>query len=148
MRATGSIRMATRWRWCSAALLIAATGCLNRTTTYYTPTAGEPRLSQDEVRDQSDEVLKIECSRLMGTNKSATGEARIRVEYDKTGAVQRAEITRASNDTAIDTMWGALAARLKFDAQAGQTDDLTAAMLTFGYSCAPNIAITTLQIPQ
>ncbi|MDQ2765529.1 MAG: hypothetical protein M3Y30_00110 [Gemmatimonadota bacterium] len=142
--------MATPWRWSSLAALsaIVVSGCIHQTRTYYKPTAGESRLSQDELRDQSDDMLKIECPRLMGTNKSATGEAKIRIEYDKAGAVQQAEVLRASNDPQIDTVWGALAARLQFQPQAGQTDDLTTAILTFGYSCAPNVAITTLQIPE
>jgi hypothetical protein len=150
MRSTGSIRTATPWRWSSTALFLGlvASGCVHQTNTYYKPTAGDPRLSQDEVRDQSDDVLKIECPRLMGGHQSATGEARIRVEYDRSGAVQQAQITRASNDPQIDTVWGALAARLKFDAQAGQTEELKPAILTFGYSCSPTVAITTLQIPQ
>ena len=148
MKATGSIHMATPWRWCSAAVLVLAAGCFRQTTVYYKPTEGEARLSQDEVREQSDEYLKVECPRLMGSEKSATGEARIRVYYDKTGAVQRAQILRASGDSSVDAVWGALAARLKFDPQAGQTDDLKPAILTLGYSCAPNVAITTLLIPE
>ena len=147
MRITGSIRTAMPWRLCSAALLVVVAGC-RQTKIYYTPTPGEQRLSQDEVREQSDDFLKIECPRLMGSEKSATGEARVRVNYDKTGAVQRAEILRGTGDKQVDTVWGALVARLKFDAQAGQSDDLKPAILTLGYSCAPNVAITTLLIPE
>jgi hypothetical protein len=73
--------------------------------------------------------------------------ARIRVQYDRSGAVQQAQILRTSGDKQVDTMWGALAARLKFDAQEGQTDDLRPGIITVGYSCAPNAAVTTLQLP-
>ena len=148
MRVTGSIRMAMPWRWCSAALFVLVVAGCRRTAVYYTPTAGEQRLSQDQVREQSDDFLKIECPRLMGTHNSATGEARVRIWYDKSGAVQRAQILRSTGDNQVDTVWGALVARLKFDAQAGQTDDLKPAILTLGYSCAPNVAITTLLIPE
>lgn len=149
MPGTDSIPMATRWRWCSlGVLLLLSSACITRRTTYFTPTAGQPRLSQDDLRDQSDDYLAIECSRLMGTGNSATGQARIRVHYDRSGAVQRAEITRGSGDDQVDTVWGALAARLQFDPQAGQTEDLRPGILTFGYSCAPGIATTTLQLPQ
>ena len=147
MRVTGSIRTATPWLWYSAALLAVGAGC-RQTTIYYTPTPGESRLTQDEVRDQSDDFLKIECPRLMGSEKSATGEARVRVYYDKTGSVQKAQILRTTGDKQVDTVWGALVARLKFDAQPGQTDDLKPAIITLGYSCAPNVAITTLLIPE
>jgi TonB family protein len=128
--------------------VLLSAGCVSRTTTYFTPTPGEQRLSQDEVRDESDDMLKVECPRIMGSSTSATGEARIRIEYDKSGAVQRAQITRSSGDNPVDTMWGALAARLQFDPQAGQTEELKPALLTFGYSCSPTAAITTLHIPQ
>ena len=147
MRVIGSIRTAMSWRCCSAALLVVAAGC-RQTAVYYTPTPGEQRLSQDEVREQSDDYLRIECPRLMGPEKSATGEARVRVYYDKTGAVQRAQILRSTGDKQVDTVWGALVARLKFDAQPKQTEDLKPAILTLGYSCAPNVAITTLLIPE
>jgi hypothetical protein len=47
----------------------------------------------------------------------------------------------------MDTIWGALAARLQFDAQAGQTEDLRPGIINVGYSCAPNAAVTTLKLP-
>lgn len=149
MPGTGSIPTGMRWRCCSfGALLLVTAGCVTRTTTYFTPTAGEARLDQDELRDESDDFLSIECPRLMGGGTSATGQARIRVHYDRTGAVQRAEITRASGDDQIDAVWGALAARLQFQPQGEQTEDLRPGILVFGYSCAPGIATTTLQLPQ
>lgn len=146
MRVTGSIRMATRWL-CSSATALALAGCVTRTTTYYKPTEGEPRLDQDEFRQASDELLKVECPRLMGSNASATGQARIRVNYDRSGAVQQSQIVRSSGDQRIDTEWGALSARLQFDPQQGQTEDLRPGIITVGYSCAPNTAVTTLQLP-
>ena len=146
MRVTGSSRTATRWLSCSAFALMLA-GCVTRTTTYYKPTEGEPRLNQDEFRQASDQLLKVECPRLMGSNASAAGQARIRVSYDRSGAVQQSQILRTSGDERIDTEWGALTARLQFDPQAGQTEDLRAGILTVGYSCAPNTAVTTLQLP-
>ncbi|HEX8851640.1 MAG TPA: hypothetical protein VF761_19085 [Gemmatimonadaceae bacterium] len=146
MRVTGSIRTATRWLSCSAFAFTLA-GCVTRTTTYYKPTEGEPRLNQDEFRQASDQLLKVECPRLMGSGSSATGQARIRVSYDRSGAVQQSQILRSSGDERIDTEWGALTARLQFDAQEGQTEDLRAGILTVGYSCAPNTAVTTLQLP-
>ena len=148
MPGTGSIPTAMRWRCCSLGVLLLASACVTRTTTYFAPTAGQPRLSQDDLRDESDDFLAIECPRLMGNARSATGQARIRVHYDRNGAVQRAEITRSSGDEQIDAVWGALAARLQFDPQAGQTEELRPGILTFGYSCAPGIATTTLQLPQ
>ena len=123
-----------------------AGGACTRTSTYYVPTPGEERLTQDDFRDESDRLLSVECPRLMGTGNSATGEARARVQIDKSGAVQKVEFTRPSNDEQINTMWGALAARLKFDPQEGQTDELRTSMMTIGYSCGKGTALTTLQL--
>jgi len=163
MHTTGSIRTATRWpssdaraarrapsgRGLAIALvagvMFAAAGCRS-TSTYYVPTAGEPRLNQDEFREASDQILSVECARLMGTSDYATGEARARVYVDKSGAVQKIEFTRPTNDERMNTVWGGLGARLQFDPQEGQTEDLRAAMMTIGYSCGRGTALTTLQL--
>ena len=159
MSTIGSIPTATRWssssarrtRALTAAMLAlgiasAALGACTRTSTYYVPTPGESRLNQDEFRDASDQILSVECPRLMGTNSYATGEARARIQIDKSGAVQRVEFLRPSNDAHINTVWGALAARLQFDPQQGQTEDLRTSIVTIGYSCGQGTALTTLQI--
>lgn len=159
MRITGSIRTATQW-WSSdarrvrlthrvavmvAVAAFAASGC-TRTSTYYVPTVGEPRLNQDEFRDESDRILSVECPRLMGTGTYASGEARARVQIDRSGAVQKVEFTRPTADEHINTIWGALAARLQFDPQEGQTDELRTSLFTIGYSCGKGTALTTLQL--
>ena len=159
MRIIGSIRTATRC-WSSdirrarrtsqratliAALALVAAAC-TRTSTYYIPTPGEARLNQDEFRDESDRMLTLECPRLMGTGSYATGEARARVQIDRTGAVQKAEFTRRTSDDHINTIWGALAARLQFDPQEGQADELRTSLFTIGYSCGKGVALTTLQL--
>jgi hypothetical protein len=163
MHTTGSIRTATRWPSSDAgsaaratlgrsvrlalvaAAMLALPGCRS-TSTYYIPTEGQPRLNQDEFREASDEILKVECPRLMGTSDYATGEARARVYVDKSGAVQKIEFTRPSNDERMNTVWGGLGARLQFDPQEGQTEDLRASMMTIGYSCGKGTALTTLQL--
>lgn len=149
MRGTGSIRTAMPWRFCSilAAALVAA--CVTSTTRYFTPTEGDARLSQDDFRDESDQLLRVECPRLMASSGHASGQARVRLLIDRSGAAQRAEFTRSSGDERIDTMWGGLAARLKFDPQgAQQRSDLEPIMVTVGYSCSANgTAVTTLQLP-
>lgn len=159
MSTTGSTRTATRWSSSDARRAIAAAGAFaligaaglgasacTRTSTYFVPTPGETRLNQDDFRDESDQILSVECPRLMGTNDFATGEARARIQLDKSGAVQRVEFTRPSKDERINTVWGALAARLQFDPQDGQSDELRTSMITIGYSCGKGTALTTLQI--
>jgi hypothetical protein len=163
MRNTGSTRTATRWPSSDAgsaarvtsgrtlaialvaAAMLAVPGCRS-SSTYYVPTEGQSRLNQDEFRDASDQVLSVECPRLMGTSDYATGEARARIQVDRSGAVQRVEFTRPSPDARINTVWGGLASRLQFDPQEGQSDDLRASIITIGYSCGKGTALTTLQL--
>ena len=159
MSTIGSIRTATRWSssdmrrafftGATFALIGAAgiaTSACTRTSTFYVPTAGETRLNQDDFRDESDQILSVECPRLMGTSDFASGEARARIQVDKSGAVQRVQFTRPSMDERMNTVWGALAARLQFDPQEGQTDELRTSMMTIGYSCGKGTALTTLQL--
>ena len=148
MPATGSTRTAMPWRFSSIAVAALLAACVTSTTRYYTPTAGDSRLSQDDFRDESDRLLRVECPRLMGSNGNASGQARVRLFIDRSGAAQRAEFARSSGDERLDTMWGGLAARLKFDPQGEQRSDLEPVIVTVGYSCSANgTAVTTLQLP-
>lgn len=147
MPATGSTRTATPWRSCSVAAVALVVACVTSTTRYFTPTEGDPRLSQDDFRDESDRFLRVECPRLM-EGARASGQSRIRLFLDRSGAAQRAEFARSSGDERLDTMWGGLAARLQFDPQAAQRTDVQPVIITVGYSCsASGTAVTTLQLP-
>src|SRR5688500_11663140 len=143
MRSTDSIRSVMRWSWCSAFVVAAA---CTTTTRYYVPTEGEPRLTPHEVRDQSDALLATQCPRLMGSNRFATGEARIIVELDRSGAVQKAQVTRTSGDEAMDAIFGALVARLQVDPPTGMNGDRGEHPIYIGYSCAPENNAITLNI--
>ena len=143
MRSTDSIRSATRWSLCSA---LAVTASCTTTTRYYVPTEGEPRLTPNEVRDQSDALLSTQCPRLMGSERYATGEARIIVELDRSGAVQKAKVTRSSGDEAMDNIFGALIARLQVDPPTGMNGDRGEHPIYIGFSCAPENNAITLNI--
>jgi TonB family protein len=155
---TDSTRTGMRWRWCSGrgrrvlarrgalALAVAvAAACVSSTTKYYVPSAGEDRLSTDEVRERADELLRVECPRLLGGTTAATGAARLTVDVGADGAVTRARVRSSAGDQRVDDIFGALAARLQVDPpERGPR----AARITMGYSCAPNEAVTTVQLNQ
>jgi outer membrane biosynthesis protein TonB len=122
-----------------------AAGCTT-TTRYYVPTEGEPRLTPNEVRDQSDALLGMQCPRLMGNDRFATGEARIIVELDRSGLVHKAQVTRTSGDEAMDAIFGALVARLQVDPPTGMEGDRGEHPIYIGYSCAPENNAITLNI--
>ena len=143
MRSTDSIRSAMRWSFCSALAIAAA---CTTTSRYYVPTEGEPRLTPNEVRDQSDALLSTQCPRLMGNGRSATGEARIMVELDRSGVVHKAQVTRSSGDQAMDDIFGALVARLQVDPPTGMSGDRGEHPIYIGYSCAPENNAITLNI--
>ena len=127
------------------ALAAVAAACVTTTTKYYLPSEGEDRLSTDEVRERADDLLRVECPRLLGGATAATGTARLTVDVGADGAVTRARVRTSSGDQRVDDMFGALAARLQVDApERGPTT----ARITMGYSCAPNEAVTTVQLNQ
>jgi hypothetical protein len=125
-----------------------ALACTTRSTTYYTPSVGEPRLGTDELRAEGDRLLAIECPRLLGRSQSATAEARLAIDVDRSsGAVSRARLTRSTGDSRIDDLFGALAARLQFDPPADAKGTTVSETIGVGYSCSPQAAVTTLQLP-
>ncbi len=143
MRSTDSTRSAMRWSLCSA--LVVAVACTT-TTRYYVPTQGEARLTPSEVRDQGEPLLNTQCPRLLNGGRFATGQARIITELDRSGAVQRARVTRSSGDQAMDDIFGALVARLQVDPPTGMTKDTGEHPIYIGYSCAPENSAITLNI--
>ena len=145
MRDTDSTRMAMRWQWCSAAFIALASACVTTTTRSFTAEEDAVRLNQHTIREESDTFLAIECQRLINGGRS-TGEARLRLQVAQSGLVTRAEVTRSSGDERIDAIFGALAARLRFDPLPSQATDGTTARLFMGYSCAPGVAVTTVRV--
>jgi TonB family protein len=110
------------------------------------PTPGDSRLNTIEMKDQSDAMLRPQCPRLMDGSTAATGEARIMLQIDRSGAVQRARVVRSSGDRAMDDIFGALAARLQFDPPTGMSGTTGDHPIYVGYSCSPQMAVTTLNI--
>ncbi|HUF28080.1 MAG TPA: TonB family protein [Gemmatimonadaceae bacterium] len=117
--------------------------CLGGRQEYVAP-YGAARLNTFTVRDDGDRLLRPECARLMTERIPATGVAMLRVHVAESGAVTRAEITRSSGDARVDDIFGRLAARLEFQRAPGSTGNQ--ARLRMGFSCAPDAAVTTMQL--
>lgn len=144
MRVTASTRMVTRWSCCSAiAIVLLITAC-SHTTRYFVPTPGEERLTVDGGRDQLDELLKVECPRLMQEGKEVSKEGRIMVDVSGGGQVLRASIARSTGDERFDAMVGAVTAKLQFDPPSTGTSGV--GELRVGYACTATTAVTTLQL--
>ena len=116
MRDTGSTRTATRWLSFSATtLVLISTGCVLKTTRFYTPAAAETRIGLDEMRARANMMLPIECPRVVHGKNSVFATADIALDIDSSGAVQRAQIEHGSGDQVLDDVLGALAAQLRLD---------------------------------
>ncbi len=159
MLATDSIRTATRC-WCSdrrvitrrvarrvmsIVLVIAAAGCVTRTSTAYVPSPEEPRLSTDEARDQLDQLLRVECPRLMQAGRD-TRVARVDLDVDREGHVLRSRIGSSTGDERIDAMFGAIAAKLQLAPPAEMKNDVETGHVRMGYSCSSTAAVATVDL--
>jgi len=159
MRATDSIRTATRWLSSSAtssralalAVTLAATGCQTVSTTYYKPTPGEQRFSIDEARGVLDQVVASECPRLIDARKDVGEPGMIELAVDGSGAVTQARVTHSLGDARLDAAFGGIAARLQIDAPPSGTPVDAVGKLRAGYACGatlngkPGAAVATLQ---
>ena len=145
MLGTGSIRTAMPWRWSNtlAALLLCA-ACVQSTSTFFIPTAGEPRLDTNELRDRADFFLRTECPRLIAANR-AGGEASIKLTINRSGEVTRSEVSRSSGDEGIDGIFGPLAAQLVVAPPPDMKGDAMAVRMGMGYACSGTTAATTVR---
>jgi hypothetical protein len=133
-------------------------GCVTSTTRYYVPTAGADRISTDELREQADAMLPLECPRLLRGREIRYGAADFTVLVDTTGAVQRVYVDRGSGDDRFDDVLGALAAQLRIvrpsarkgkrseSVRAPDGSDLAPIPLTVSYSCATTASSLTVQL--
>src|SRR5688572_14972558 len=141
MQGTGSTRTAMRWWSCSLALVAACT----TTQQYFLPSDDQPRMTTDLMRDRGHNIVRAECSRLLGVRQAVTGVATIRVDVGTDGAVRRAMIAHSSGDERMDEIFGGLAAQLKVDPPANAGSETLPGTLKLGYSCSPTAGTITVE---
>lgn len=167
MGSIASTRTATRWLSYSRVVAISLlTACVLSTTRYYTPRAARARISLDELRSRANDVLAVECPRVVHGRNTVVATTDIMLDVDSTGAVQRAEIERGSGDAVLDDVFGSLAAQLQLQpattqrpsalaAAAAQSDQpqpaplpapLDRRRLTVSYACASDAGSVALEI--
>ena len=137
MSAIASTPTAMRWRSCRA-LLLAATldACVTTKRTFYVPPAGADRITAEELREHANEVLHIECPRLLGDRISASGEADLTLEVASDGAVSRVRLDGSSGDARLDDVLGGLAATLQLE-PVKRARRREGVRLSISYSCMP-----------
>ena len=120
--------------------------CVTTTTRYYLPDAHNPRFDADGATQVIDQYLRVQCPERLAEKKSESGEARLTITTDTSGAVTRAELVRSSGDELIDGMFGTVTAQLKIDSLRATTKHTATRTLRVGFSCAPDAAVATLQV--
>jgi len=128
------------------AMLLVAAACVHTVTRYYLPDAKNPRFDLDAATQTLDQYLRVQCPERLAANKPGSGDVRVTVLTDTTGAVTRAELVSSSGDELLDGLFGTVAAQLKVDSLRATTKTSATRRLRMGYSCAPNVAASTLEV--
>ena len=150
MPATGSTRTATPWRWSepivlgALSLLLLSSACVTRTSHEYLPSADRDRFSLNAAQDELDQLMQIECARLLTERRPESGDARLSVDLDASGMVMRSRVTASTGDERVDDMFGAVAAQMKFDAP--PDGKANTGRMRLGYSCSPTATTVTIQL--
>ena len=127
-------------------MLLVAAACVHTVTRYYLPDAKNPRFELDAATQTLDQYLRVQCPERLAANKPGSGDVRVTVLTDTTGAVTRAELVSSSGDELLDGLFGTVAAQLKVDSLRATTKTSATRRLRMGYSCAPNVAASTLEV--
>jgi TonB family protein len=115
-------------------------------TRYYLPDARNPRFDTEHAAQALDQYLRVQCPERIAAKKPETGDARLTILTDTSGAVTRAELVSSSGDETLDGLFGTVAAQLKVDSLRATAKPTATRKLHIGFSCAPNAAAATLQL--
>jgi len=120
--------------------------CVSTVTRYYLPDARNPRFDTDGAAQALDQYLRVQCPERLAAKKPESGDARLTILTDTSGAVTRAELVSSTGDEMLDGLFGTVAAQLKVDSLRATTKPTAARTLHVGFSCAPNAAAATLEV--
>src|SRR5688572_24859908 len=118
-RSPSTVRSAIpRLRRCAAplgmtAVLLAA--CVFSVTRYYIPDARNPPFDAEGATQTLDQYLRVQCPERLAAKKAESGDVRLTIQTDTSGAVTRAELLSSTGDEMLDGMFGTVAAQLKID---------------------------------
>jgi TonB family protein len=120
--------------------------CVSTVTRYYLPDAHNPRFDTDRASQMIDQYLRVQCPERLAAKKSESGEARLTILTDTSGAVTRAELVSSSGDDVLDGLFGTVAAQLKADSLRATTKSIATRKLRVAFSCAPDAGAATLEV--
>ena len=125
-------------------ILLAA--CVSTVTRYYVPDTHNPRFDTDAATQMLDQYLRVQCPDRIAAKKPESGEVRVTVLTDTSGAVTRAELMQSTGDETLDGLFGAVAAQLKVDSLRATATPVATRKLQMGFSCSSTAAVSTLQV--
>ena len=120
--------------------------CVHTVTRYYLPDAHNPRFDADGATQVLDQYLGVQCPERLAAKKPASGDVRLTITTDTSGAVTQAELTSSSGDDMIDGLFGTVAAQLKVDSLRAPKPPAATRHVHMGFSCAPSAAVATLEL--
>ena len=123
-----------------------ALACVHTVTRYYVPDARSPRFDTDEAARVLDEYLHVQCPERRTAKKPESGDARLTITTDTSGAVTQAELVSSSGDEMLDGLFGAVAAQLKVDSLRATKKPLATRNVRVRYDCSQNSSVATLEV--
>ena len=126
--------------------VIGVAACVSTVTRSYLPDARNPRFDTDGATQMLDQYLSVQCPERIAAKKAESGEARLTIQTDTSGAVTRADLVKSSGDEMLDGLFGTVAAQLKVDSLRATTTPTATRKLQMGFSCSSTAAVATLQV--
>lgn len=120
--------------------------CVSTVTRYYLPDARNPRFDTDGATQTLDQYLRVQCPERLAAKKPESGDVRITILTDTSGAVTRAELVKSSGDDLLDGLFGTVAAQLKVDSLRATTKPVATRTLAMGFSCSTTASVATFQV--
>lgn len=121
------------------------TACVHTITRYYLPDERNPRFDADRATQVLDSYLQVQCPQRIADKKPPSGDARLTLLTDTSGAVTRAELVTSTGDEMLDGLFGTIAAQLKVDSLRATSKPATRT-LHVGFSCSDSAAVSTLEL--
>jgi hypothetical protein len=128
--------------------MMGVVACVTSGTRVYVPVVDAQRIPNRELRERVNDLVSIECPRLLRGRPLAYGTADLTLLVDAAGLVRQARLERGSGDAAVDDIVGGLAAQLAFVRPGAGHTDPRSHHLTIAYSCAPSTSFVRVELEE
>jgi TonB family protein len=144
--AVGTMKIPRLRRFAAPLGMTTCLACVHTVTHYYLPDARNPRFDADAATQVLEQYVRLRCPDRLAAKKSESGDVRLTITADTSGAVTRAELVSSSGDDMLDGLFGTVAAQLKVDSLRATTKAMATRRVRIGFSCAPSATVATLEM--